>query len=346
MLAKGAGLKTAAVGWPVTVNAQIDYLIPEIFDPRENPPTGKRTLQYSTPGLLQSAVAASKSSDTTTDGRRTIFSEYIIQTYKPDLMLIHLIDADSAQHTFGPRSPEAIAALERIDGYVGRIIEATRQAGIFEKTTFLIVSDHGFAKVDRKYFPNVTLVKEKLITINDKGVVTDWQAVAWPAGGACPIVLRDPNDKAAAKKVEAIFNKIAARNNGPISHVITAAELQQMGATPQASLILEAASGFSFDEDLTGDEVRSSGDKYKGTHGYLPSRPEMYASLILFGNGVRIGAKMALARMIDIAPTAAGILGLAFEQIEGRPIAELVKPAMIRKPQPDKKKKAKAGTGN
>jgi predicted AlkP superfamily pyrophosphatase or phosphodiesterase len=342
-LAKKAGLRTAAVGWPVTVNAPIDYLVPEIFDPKENPPTGKRTLQYSSPGLMQSAAAASKSNDTSTDGRRTMFSEYIIKTYKPNLMLIHLIDGDSAQHSYGPRSPEANTVIERIDGYVGQIIEATKQAGIFEKTTFLIVSDHGFAKIDKKFFPNVILAKEKLITLNDKGVVTDWKAAAWPAGGSCPIVLRDVNDKATAKKVEAIFNKIAGRNNGPISRVVTAAELKRLGATPQATVILEAASGFSFDEGLTGEEVQSSGEKYKGTHGYLPSRPEMYASLILYGANVRVGAKIALAKMIDIAPTAAAFLGLTFETIEGRLIGELVKPAIIPRPKPENKKKAKTG---
>ncbi len=342
-MAKQAGLKTAAVGWPVTVNAPIDYLVPEIFDPKENPPTGKRTLQYSTPGLLQAAVAASQSPDTSTDGRRTIVSEYIIKTYKPNLLLVHLINADSAQHSFGPRSPEANAVIESEDAYLGRIIEATKAAGIFEKTTFLIVSDHGFAKVDKKFFPNVRLAKEKLITVNDQGVVTDWQAAAWPAGGACPIVLRDGNDQATAKKVAEIFTKIAARNNSPISRVITSAEFTRLGATPEATVILEASSGFSFDEDLTGDEVRSSGDKYKGTHGYLPSRPEMYASLILYGANVRVGAKVALARMIDIAPTAAAFLGLTFETIEGKPIAELVKPAITAKPQPAKKKKTKTG---
>ncbi|HXG68948.1 MAG TPA: ectonucleotide pyrophosphatase/phosphodiesterase, partial [Blastocatellia bacterium] len=44
--AKKAGLVTAAVGWPVTAEAEIDYNVPEIFDPTENPPTLKRTIQY------------------------------------------------------------------------------------------------------------------------------------------------------------------------------------------------------------------------------------------------------------------------------------------------------------
>src|SRR5712692_7023075 len=70
-MAKKAGLVTATVGWPVTVGANIDYNVPEIFDPKENPPTGKRTAQYATPGLLAKALAAGSGGDNSTDGRRT-----------------------------------------------------------------------------------------------------------------------------------------------------------------------------------------------------------------------------------------------------------------------------------
>src|SRR5262249_60789979 len=87
-MAKTAGLVTANVGWPVTVNADIDYNVPEIFDPKENPPTGKRTAQYATPGLLAKALAGGSGGDGSPDGRRTAVSEYIIKPIRPKPMLI------------------------------------------------------------------------------------------------------------------------------------------------------------------------------------------------------------------------------------------------------------------
>src|SRR5215212_8958497 len=93
-MAKKAGLTTANVGWPATAGADIDYSMPEIKDPKENPAADKsRALvsQYSTPGLLAKAASAIASSDNSTDGRRTAVSEYIISEYKPNLMLIHLL---------------------------------------------------------------------------------------------------------------------------------------------------------------------------------------------------------------------------------------------------------------
>jgi predicted AlkP superfamily pyrophosphatase or phosphodiesterase len=339
-MAKKAGLVTAAVGWPVTVGADIDYNVPEIADPKENPPTGKRTEQYSTPGLMAKALAGGSGGDNTTDGRRCAISEYIINTYKPNLMLIHVIGLDGVHHQNGPRTPPALETTERMDGYVGRIIEAARKAGIFDQTTFVLVSDHGFAEVNRKFEPNVLLVKEKLITLGADGKPTDWKAAAWPAGGSCAIVLRDPDDKETASKVTAIFSRIAA-SKGPIGRILNQEDLKRMEAVPPALLMLDAAAGVSFGEELTGPETHDSKD-YRGTHGQLPTRAEMRSSLIVYGAAARVGSKLALARMIDIGPTAAAVLGLRFTNAEGSPIPELLKPGTIPPPDPNERKKKRA----
>jgi predicted AlkP superfamily pyrophosphatase or phosphodiesterase len=337
-IAKKAGLSTAAVGWPVTAKADIDYNVPEILDPGETPPTAKRTIQYSTPDLMQKALASTPA-NAPTDERRTTISEYIIKEHKPRLMLIHLIDLDSAHHKYGPRTPDALQIAEREDVYIGRIIEATKQAGIFDKTTFILLSDHGFASIDKRYSPNITLVKEKLITLDENGKVTDWKAAAWPAGGSCAIVLRDENDKVTAKKVTEVFNRVLEKSNSPLNRVVSAAELKRLGAIPQAFLMLEGASGYSFGEALTGSEISDSGKDYRGTHGYLPTRAEMRASLIIYGAKAKIGGKLSLAKMIDVAPTAAAILGLNLENAEGKVISELVKASIIPAQSPPKRKK-------
>ena len=335
-LAKKSGLVTAGVGWPVTVGAELDYNVPEIADPKERS-SPKRTIQHSTPGLITDALGLGAGSDNTTDGRRAKISEFIIEKYRPNLMLIHFIALDGVHHEKGPRTPEAIEMAERMDAYIGRIVEATRRAGIFEKTTFFIVSDHGFAEVKKRFEPNVLLVKEKLITLDPNGKPVDWKAAAWPAGGSCAIVLRDPADKATAAKVRSIFNDVASRNNGPVNRVLERKDLDRLGSIPNALLMLDAAPGYAFGDALTGDEVTEPKD-YRGTHGHLPTRAELRSSLIIFGPGARVGAQMPLARMIDIAPTAAALLGLSFSDAEGQSIRELIKPGLIPKAQASKKK--------
>lgn len=323
-VARKAGLTTAAVGWPVTVDAAIDYNVPEIYEPGESPATWKWTAKHSTPGLLEKALGADLKRDRNVDERLTSVSEFIIKNYRPNLLLLHLIELDGVHHRIGPRTPDALKTAELEDGYISRIVEATRQAGIFEKTTFFIVSDHGFASIDKRFSPNVALAKEGLITLDAGGKATSWKAAAWPAGGSCAIVLKDANDKATAAKVNAIFSQWVKKANSPIKQIVTRAELRRMKALPQAALMLEAAPGYSFDDALTGAEVRGSGDGYKGTHGYLPTDPRMRASLIVYGPGVRNGAKMPLAQMIDLAPSIAGLLKLKLPQPEGKPLTALL----------------------
>jgi len=90
--------------------------------------------------------------------------------------------------------------------------------------------------------------------------------------------------------------------------------------------MLEAAPGFSFDDTLKGSETFDSGATYRGTHGYLPTNPQMRASLIIFGVGARGGAKIPLARMVDVAPTVANLLKFDLPRAEGKQIKELLKP--------------------
>ncbi|MFY9610549.1 MAG: ectonucleotide pyrophosphatase/phosphodiesterase [Blastocatellia bacterium] len=330
-IARKAGLVTANVGWPVTAGADIDYSVPEIKDPSENPSgdrSRKRTLQYSTSGLIEKALAAGAGGDNSIDGRRAAISEYIIANHKPNLMLIHFIELDGAHHKNGPRSAAALPFVERMDEYIGRVIEAVRKAGILDRTTFFLVSDHGFAEVTRKYEPGVVLVKEKLIALDGDGKPTEWKAAVWSASGSCAIVLRDPNDKETAAKVTTLFTKIAAAEKSPIGRILNQADLKKLGAIPNAVLMLDAAPGYAFDDALTGPETHDSKD-YRGTHGQLPSRADMRSALIVYGAAARAGARMSVARMVDIGPTAAAVLGLTFSEVEGLPISEILKPGVV-----------------
>jgi predicted AlkP superfamily pyrophosphatase or phosphodiesterase len=329
-VAKKAGLTTAAVGWPVTVGAEIDYNVPEIYDPNENPATWNWTAKNSTPGLLEEALGPGLKKDSSVDERLTSVGEFIIKNHRPNLLLIHLIELDAAHHRNGPRTKPGIETAEREDGYIHRIVEATRQAGVFEKTTFFIVSDHGFADINKRFSPNVALAKEGLITLDATGKATAWKAAAWPAGGSCPIMLKDANDKETEAKVGAIFSKWAKQKNSPIKQIVTRAELRELEAVPQAAMALEAAPGYSFDDTLTGEEARDSEETYKGTHGYLPTDPRMRASLIIYGPGARSGSKLPLARMIDLAPSIAVLLNLKLSRPEGKPFKELLDGGLTR----------------
>ena len=61
----------------------------------------------------------------------------------PRFIFLPLIDVDTASHGYGPEHRRTIAAYRRIDGIVGAIVERLKRIGIWDRTHFLITSDHG-----------------------------------------------------------------------------------------------------------------------------------------------------------------------------------------------------------
>jgi arylsulfatase A-like enzyme len=51
----------------------------------------------------------------------------------------------------------------------------------------------------------------------------------------------------------------------------------------------------------------------------------MRGAFIIAGNGIKSGARLEYARLIDIAPTIARLLGLEMKTARGRVLAEVIK---------------------
>lgn len=70
-------------------------------------------------------------------------SEEYIKTQKPNLLAIIFDQIDHTGHAIGHDTPAYYETLSRVDGYIGRIIQALKDAGIYDDTIILITSDHG-----------------------------------------------------------------------------------------------------------------------------------------------------------------------------------------------------------
>jgi predicted AlkP superfamily pyrophosphatase or phosphodiesterase len=66
-----------------------------------------------------------------------------IRTHDPKLLFVQLDHIDAAGHKHGYGSPAYLAQIAQHDLYVGAILEAIRQAGWYEGSLILLVSDHG-----------------------------------------------------------------------------------------------------------------------------------------------------------------------------------------------------------
>lgn len=333
--AKRAGLVTAAVGYPVTAGAAIDFNLPEIFNAPgsdaeppirryANPPEllGEISEALKVDASKLSSFSLDLASFETADRIRTDATAYLIEKHHPDLLLLHLVALDDAQHKHGPFSAEALAELERIDELLKRIIDATERAGIANETAFFIVSDHGFMKVEREFHPNVVLAKKGLLTVDAKGKITSWRAAAQSFGGSAAIIVKDPKDEKTAKEAEEAFTETFKQPDSPIWRIVSRRDLSRLGADPRAAFYIEAAPLTIFAAHNNGSATSKSSER--GAHGYLPSRFEMRASFIASGRGIKPGVKLEYTRLMDVAPTIARLLGLEMRATRGKVISEAI----------------------
>ncbi|MGI6233600.1 MAG: alkaline phosphatase [Prevotella sp.] len=70
-------------------------------------------------------------------------SEEYIKTKKPNFVAVIFDQIDHVGHAIGHDTPAYYETLTRVDGYVGRIIQALKDAGIFDDTIIIVTADHG-----------------------------------------------------------------------------------------------------------------------------------------------------------------------------------------------------------
>ena len=317
-----AHLKTAAVSWPVTVGADVDYLLPEYRPVRTEEDIALMRV-ISTPGLFREMEGENKTARPMTDDWRTDAVIAILRTRKPSLLALHLSELDEAQHKYGPHSPESHAELERIDGQIGKIRSYVEQSGRTRETAWILVSDHGFLPVSKLFHALIALREAGLITTDKSGRVTDWKVYQRNLTGSVFFEAKDPNDRASIEKATKILQELAADPANGIAHLYTPEELKVLGADPQAFLAADPVKDFGFGSNLSGPRVTDSASK--GAHGYNPQVPEMHPSFVLSGAGVEKCSSLEGVTIEDVGPTAAALLGAAIPNAQGHDVRQAAK---------------------
>lgn len=317
-----AHLKTAAVSWPVTVGADVDYLLPEYRPVRTDEDVALMRV-ISTPGLFAEMQKENTTARPMTDDWRTDAVVAILRTRKPSLLALHLSELDEAQHKYGPHTPQTHEELEKIDAQIGKIRAYVEQSGRAKETAWVIVSDHGFLEVKKLYQPLVALREAGLITTDKSGRVTGWKVYTRNSTGSFFLEANDPNDRESIEKATRIMQEAAADPANGIAHIYTPAQIKEMGGDPEAFLAVDPVKDFGFGNNLMGPKLTDSVSK--GAHGYNPQVPEMHPSFILSGAGIPACSALDGVTIEDVGPTAAALLGAKIPNAKGRDARTLAK---------------------
>jgi predicted AlkP superfamily pyrophosphatase or phosphodiesterase len=301
-------LTSGAVSWPVTVHAAIDWNVPEVWDPAKGPSADFFYLAKFMDPLLGAELLGAlgpPQPGTDTDTQKTRLAAYLIKAHKPNLMLLHLDAVDEAEHQHGPQSAEAASALEHVDGEIGEVLAAVKEAGLEGSTDVFVVSDHGFLSAERQIRPNVLLAKAGLLTTDDRGEVTGGKVATVSNGGSFFIYWPEGTDL----KGEVVTALRPFLDQGLVWGILDRPALRDLGAEPAAQMALEAADGTAFTSSARGELV-SRLETPGGTHGYLPFRKGLEASFIAWGPDVKQGVDLHRVPMTRVGPTVLKAMGI------------------------------------
>jgi predicted AlkP superfamily pyrophosphatase or phosphodiesterase len=281
------GLTTAAVTWPVTMDAKITWNLPEVFQRRDGGSMDLEAIEkYATPGLVAEISKAYPSfpQQWVDDRTRALATLFLLKHKHPDLMLLHFVDLDSEAHDQGPFTANADAVLERTDQLIGDFLKAMPK-----DYDFALVSDHGFERIDH--------IANMKVEAAQAGLTGDIE----PMGGI--VVTKD----------ETVATWLRSQSGQPDSDV--GREIPHDELVRYAPKLADSVAAFEpaphvlfFSRDASGPAHVPP--REKGDHGFWPRRRDYRSVFLLSGPGIK-PRNLGEVEMISLESRLAAPLGLS-----------------------------------
>ena len=328
-IAHRAGLSVTIIFWPVAAGARVDYHVPEIKPGRvwQNPLLlllKNGTPLYIVDLMFRYGRFLKEFNFTNIDNFSAEASSFTIERKKPNLLLVHLMDLDHQRHSHGLDSPEAERTICQMDERLGKIIRASKKAGTYDETAFIILGDHGYKDVHCGINLHTAFREAGLLSLNRMGRLKDWKVWPHSCQGSAQIYLRDRTDTALRNQVRNILLSLTRGDTPPLKIVFEGDQISDLKLGGGIDFIAEASPGYFIASKMEGPLLEKMKEGARAAHGYLPDQDGYRALLLATGAGIRRKNSVPFARAVDIGPTLAAILGLDMPEAEGRVLHELL----------------------
>lgn len=171
-LAQSGGYRVAAIGWPSTVGASIEWLLPGLLPTRTGETWGSVLEDVASPWILEQVrtlapeLLASQAPPAWARDALTVelACQLVSSVERPRLLLMRWAQLADALERYGPGSQQAALARARVDGELGRLLRCFGEAELLEELAIVIVGDRAILPVHTRVDPNVALRKAGLIS--------------------------------------------------------------------------------------------------------------------------------------------------------------------------------------
>lgn len=211
---------------------------------------------------------------------------------RPHLYTLYFEDVDSHSHWYGPESPENIAAIQRVDGYIGRLLDGLKKLDHGSKVNIIVLSDHGLMAYRDDPQP---FILDQHVDLGNMTIIE---------GGSYLLLYFEHDDP---ERARAIVNTVNQNWRHGTAYVPGGAPEQwHLDDNPRLpDVILAPEAGYAVLSNAEKNYKISAGD-----HGWPPGAPGMHGFFIASGPNIKQGVTLGSAEMVDVYPLMASILGL------------------------------------
>lgn len=219
---------------------------------------------------------------------------------RPHIYTLYFEDVDDYSHWFGPDSEENTEAIDRVDGYIGRLLKGLEKLSFADQVNIILVSDHG----QGAYLPDQQpYLLADHVDLDDAAIIE---------GGSYLFIHLDKEEPDRAADIVATVNSTWKHGRAYLPDDTPAQ--WRVGKNPRfPDVILMPDAGYA----VLSDEGKA-GKINAGDHGWAPENPDMHGFFVACGPNITPGLSLGSVSTIDVYPLMLSILGLdAPEKIDG-----------------------------
>ncbi len=218
---------------------------------------------------------------------------------RPHLYTLYFEEVDDHAHWFGPGSLQFAAALERVDGWLARLLAGIRNLSHGDRVNLMLVSDHG----QMPYRAEPAFVLDQHINLEG------WSLTE---GGPYVLAWNEEADERSAKSLANAVNGVWRHGHAYTSDTAPR-DWRLDGNERMPRLVFQADPGYAVISSAQMTHKMTAGD-----HGWAPAAPDMHGVFIASGPQVGHDWPAAAMRSWEVHPLMLEVLDLSPPGVDDR----------------------------